>query len=286
MAKKIDIADAPAVTGTLYPPPYDEPCRKRHRVKLGDAAGLTQFGVNLCTLPPGAWSSQRHWHTQEDELIYVVAGEVVLVTDDGEETLARRRLRRLQGRRGERPLLQNRSDRDVVILEIGTRIAGERRRFYSDIDMKTVPGKPGYAHRDGTPYPKQERRAAVTRRPRPFPLRGDGRRGPRLSAADRIRQGACRDHRRRLHRPLGGAASGRSAASTWSWSRPNRVGWGASGRNGGQLHSGQRRDQDWLEARFGRDDARRLWTLAEEAKALTTRSHRQARASPATGATG
>ena len=87
MPKKIDLATAPVSAGTLYPPPFDEPCRARHRIRLGDAARLDQFGVNLCTLPPGAWSSQRHWHTKEDELIYVVSGEVTLVTDEGEEIL-------------------------------------------------------------------------------------------------------------------------------------------------------------------------------------------------------
>ena len=75
MSQKINLATTPRADGTLYPPPYDEPCRARRRIKLGDAAGLTQFAVNLCTLPPGTWSSQRHWHTQGDELIYVVSGE-------------------------------------------------------------------------------------------------------------------------------------------------------------------------------------------------------------------
>src|SRR5262249_49774988 len=67
------------VIGTLYPSPFDEPCRARERRKLGDAAGLTQFGVNLLVLPPGAWSSQRHWHTEQDEFVYVLEGEVTLV---------------------------------------------------------------------------------------------------------------------------------------------------------------------------------------------------------------
>src|SRR6187397_3213246 len=87
MPKKIDIAATKRVERSGYPAPFDEPCNARIRHVLGDAAGLTQFGVNLCRLPPGAWSSQRHWHTAEDELIYVLAGEVVLVTDDGEEVL-------------------------------------------------------------------------------------------------------------------------------------------------------------------------------------------------------
>jgi len=68
------------VVGTLYPPPVDEPCRLRERTRLGDAAGLTQYGVNLMRLPPGAWSSQWHWHAKEDEFLYVLSGEVVLAT--------------------------------------------------------------------------------------------------------------------------------------------------------------------------------------------------------------
>src|SRR5439155_21066306 len=77
----------PQATGTLTPPLSELPRRTRPRTKLGDAPRLTQFAVNLCRLPPGAWSSQRHWHTAGDEFVYVVSGEVVLVTDDGEETL-------------------------------------------------------------------------------------------------------------------------------------------------------------------------------------------------------
>src|SRR5262245_12852142 len=70
--KRIDVAAVAQVIGTQYPPPYDQPCRARRRRKLGDAAGLTQFGVNLLTLPPGAWSSQRHWQTLSDEFVYVL----------------------------------------------------------------------------------------------------------------------------------------------------------------------------------------------------------------------
>ena len=87
MTKRIDLTPLTSVVGTLYPPPFDVPCRARERTKLGDPAGLSQFGVNLCRLPPGAWSSQRHWHSREDEFVYVLSGEVVLVTDGGEEIL-------------------------------------------------------------------------------------------------------------------------------------------------------------------------------------------------------
>ena len=156
MPKKIDLAAAPRVTGTLYPPPFDEPCRARSRVKVGDAAGLTQFGVNLCTLPPGAWSSQRHWHTHCDELIGVVEGEVTLVTEAGAEVLRPGDWAGFKAGDPNGHCFQNRSDRPVVILEIGTRLPQDAAR-YSDIDMITVPGKPGYAHRDGTPYPERPR---------------------------------------------------------------------------------------------------------------------------------
>src|SRR5580693_578899 len=87
MTKRIDASALTPVVGTLYPSPYDVPCRPRERTKLGDAAGLTQYGVNLLRLPPGAWSSQRHWHAKEDEFVYVLSGEVVWVSDAGDEVL-------------------------------------------------------------------------------------------------------------------------------------------------------------------------------------------------------
>src|SRR4051812_16372072 len=87
MSRKIDPASLKARVGTTYPPPHHTQCLTRERKALGDAAGLTQFGVNLLRLPPGAWSSQRHWESHEDEFVYVLAGEVVLVTDAGDEVL-------------------------------------------------------------------------------------------------------------------------------------------------------------------------------------------------------
>jgi uncharacterized cupin superfamily protein len=156
MAKRIDPKTLPEVVGTLYPAPFDEPCRARARRRLGDAAGLTQFGVNLLRVPPGAWSSQRHWHTGEDEFIYVVSGELVLVTDAGEEILRPGDAAGFKANDPDGHHLQNRSGADAVILEIGTRVAGSGAR-YSDIDMIVQPGI-GYTHRDGAPYPKAERR--------------------------------------------------------------------------------------------------------------------------------
>lgn len=125
MTKKINIATLPLLTGTYYPPPYDQPCRARERKKLGDAAGLTQFGINQLRLPPGTWSSQRHWHTGSDEFVYVLSGEVVLVTDEGEEILRRGDAAGFKAGDKNGHHLQNRSGSDAVVLEIGTRIDGD-----------------------------------------------------------------------------------------------------------------------------------------------------------------
>lgn len=159
MKKRIDVAQLTPVVGTLYPPPFDEPCRVRERTKLGDPAGLSQFGVNLLRLPPGAWSSQRHWHTAGDEFVYVLSGEVVLVTDGGEEVLRAGDAAGFPAQDTNGHCLQNRSDLDAEVLEIGTRVAGDTA-YYSDIDMVApAGGKPAiYAHRGGTPYPDIRRR--------------------------------------------------------------------------------------------------------------------------------
>jgi uncharacterized cupin superfamily protein len=152
---KIDIDAAPTVTGSRYPGAFAEPCRTRQNRQLGRAAGLTQFGVNLTTLPPGAWSSQRHWHEHEDELVYVLEGEVVLIEDDGEHVLG------VGGSAGFKAGVRNghhfvnRSDRNAVLLTIGTR---SDRDFgeYPDIDMKFLPGRysggGGHCRKDGTRY--------------------------------------------------------------------------------------------------------------------------------------
>ena len=159
MARRIDQAAIDLITGTLYPPPYDAPCRSRERKKLGDAAGLTQYGVNLLRLPPGAWSSQRHWHTTSDEFVYVVAGEVTLVTDAGEELLRSGDAAGFKAGDTDGHCLQNRSTADALVLEIGTRTT-DSAVHYSDIDMMApADGKPAiYTHRDGRPYENIRRR--------------------------------------------------------------------------------------------------------------------------------
>jgi uncharacterized cupin superfamily protein len=159
MAKRIDPATLSWITGTLYPAPFDEPCRGRQRARLADIAGLTQYGVNLLRMPPGAWSSQRHWHTHQDEFIYVLSGEVTLVTDAGEETLKAGDSAGFKAGDADGHHLQNRSGADTTLLEIGTRLADDGA-WYSDIDMQAPAGaKPArYCYRDGTSYPDNERR--------------------------------------------------------------------------------------------------------------------------------
>jgi uncharacterized cupin superfamily protein len=153
MPKRIDPKDLPISTGTFYPPPYHQPCRARERRRLGDAAGLTQFGVNLLRLKPGVWSSQRHWHTGQDEFVYVISGEVVLVTDTGEEILTAGDCAGFKAGDKDGHHLQNRSGADALLLEIGTRVADDGGE-YPDIDMAFHMGMPPeYTRKDGTPYP-------------------------------------------------------------------------------------------------------------------------------------
>lgn len=152
MSKKIQTAQTPIAHGSTYPSPYHMPCRERSRRRLGDAAGLTQFGVNLTRLPPGAWSSQRHWHAGEDEFVYVLEGELVLVTEAREELLRAGDCAGFKAGEADGHHLQNRSEREAAYLEIGTRLAREAVQVtYPDIDLRLKEGR--FLHQDGTPYP-------------------------------------------------------------------------------------------------------------------------------------
>lgn len=148
---KIDIDKAPTRFGSAYPPPFDAPCRERMRWKLGDVAGLTQFGVNLMRLAPGVWTSQRHWHSHEDEFVFVVSGEVVLVEDEGETVLRAGDCAGFKAGVPNGHHIQNRSDAEAVLLEIGSRMPGVDSADYPDLDMIVTPDDV-YRHRDGTPY--------------------------------------------------------------------------------------------------------------------------------------
>jgi uncharacterized cupin superfamily protein len=147
---KIDVAGARARAGSRYPKPFDEPCRNKTRRRLGLAAGLTQFGVNLLELGPGAWSSQRHWHAHEDEFVYVVRGPVVLVTNAGETILNTGDCAGFKAGERDGHHLQNRGEATALVLEIGIRGQGEPHAEYPDIDLRVT--AQGYVHKDGAPY--------------------------------------------------------------------------------------------------------------------------------------
>jgi len=149
---KLDLAGIPRHRGSGYPSPFDREPANRVRRRLGDAGGLSQFGVNLIELPPGAWSSQRHWHSDEDEFVFVVSGEVVLITDGGEEVLHAGDCAAFPRGSPVGHHLVNRSAATATCLEVGARSSVDRV-VYPDIDLISEPGLGAYTHRDGTPYP-------------------------------------------------------------------------------------------------------------------------------------
>jgi uncharacterized cupin superfamily protein len=153
--KRIDVSSLPTVAGSSYPAPFDRPCAGRKRQRVGDAAGLSDFGVNLLRLPPGDWSSQRHWHSAEDEFVYVLEGEVVLVTDMGEETLRSGDCAGFKAGVQDGHHLQNRSAGEAVVLEVGSRKTQEDEGDYPDIDLRFLKNDAGFTRKDGTPYPRR-----------------------------------------------------------------------------------------------------------------------------------
>ena len=148
---KIDVSQIPERNATGYPPPFNEAVAGRWQRRLARASGLTELGVSLVRLEPGAWSSQRHWHEGEDEFLVMLSGAAVLIDDDGEHDLASGDC--VAFPKGERNghHVVNRSEADCTFLcmSAGEDIGGE----YSDIDMRFTAG--GYVHKDGTPYPTE-----------------------------------------------------------------------------------------------------------------------------------
>jgi uncharacterized cupin superfamily protein len=136
----LDPATVAPRRGTGYPEPFRAPVMDRSKRALGDAVGLTQFGVNLVTLGPGAWSAQRHWHSHEDEFVYVVDGELTLVTDAGEQALGPGQAAGFAAGAADGHHLVNRGDRPAVYLEIGTRMADDEAH-YPDIDLVCARGR-------------------------------------------------------------------------------------------------------------------------------------------------
>ena len=151
---KIDLSAVPIRKGSGYPKPFDAPCADRTRRRLGDAGGLTDFGVNLMTLPPGGWSSQRHWHSHEDEFVYVLEGELTLVEDGGETLLRAGECATFAKNSGNGHHLINRSSATALYLEVGSRNPQDLTTC-SDIDMMSSNADGRFVHKDGTPYPDQ-----------------------------------------------------------------------------------------------------------------------------------
>jgi len=149
---KIDVTAVPAHQGSGYPAPFDAPCATRRRQRLGDAGGLRDFGVNLMTLAPGGWSSQRHWHSDEDEFVHVLEGEVILVEDGGESVLRAGDCAAFPKGSGNGHHIVNRSSATAVYLEVGSRNPNDLTT-YSDIDMMSSNADGQFVHKDGTPYP-------------------------------------------------------------------------------------------------------------------------------------
>jgi uncharacterized cupin superfamily protein len=139
--------------GTLYPAPFHPRVADREKKRLGDAFGLTQFGVNLTTLGPGCESALRHWHTHEDELIYVLSGELVLVTDDGEQVVRAGHVVGFPAGKSDAHHLVNRSAQPAQYLEVGSRIEADDAHYPDDdLAWKVVDGRVIAAHKDGTAY--------------------------------------------------------------------------------------------------------------------------------------
>jgi uncharacterized cupin superfamily protein len=149
---KIDVRAMAQRIGAGYPPPFNEACAGRTRRRLGDAGGLQAFGVNLTTLPPGKWSSQRHWHSLEDEFVFVLEGELVLVEDSGETRLRAGDCAAFPKGTGNGHHLKNLSGATAVYLEVGSRHPDELTTC-SDIDLMSANRDGAFVRKDGRPYP-------------------------------------------------------------------------------------------------------------------------------------
>jgi uncharacterized cupin superfamily protein len=145
--------DLPEQSSTGYPEPYKSRVAGRHRRRLGDHAGLKNFGVNLTRLDPNAESSMRHWHAKQDEFIYILEGEVTLVTDAGRQKLSHGMAAGFPAGKTDGHQLVNETDKPVLYLEIGDRTP-EDGATYSDVDMsaRMVDGSWVFTHKGGSPY--------------------------------------------------------------------------------------------------------------------------------------
>jgi len=149
---KIDIDAAPRIRGVGYPAPFNAPCAERVRQRIGNAGGLRDFGVNLMRLPPGGWSSQRHWHSHEDEFVYVLEGELTLIEDGGETLLREGDAAAFPKGTGNGHHMVNRSGAVAVYLEVGSRQPADITTC-SDIDLMSTNADGRFTHKDGAIYP-------------------------------------------------------------------------------------------------------------------------------------
>jgi uncharacterized cupin superfamily protein len=153
---KIEIIKAKVRTSGVYPAPWRAATAGREKTALGDVAGLTQFGVNLTRLKPGAASALHHWHEAEDEFVYVLEGEIILVDDAGETVLRPGDAAGFKAGVANGHHLVNRSQHDALYLEVGTR-ASRERAHYPGIDLVLDRDEGGlrFSHRSGEPYPRE-----------------------------------------------------------------------------------------------------------------------------------
>ncbi len=152
-APALDPAEVAVREGSSYPEAFKEPCRTRTKRVLGDALGLSNFGVNLVTLPPGAWSAQRHWHSHEDEFVYVVAGELTLITDGGEQVLGAGQAAGFPAGKADGHHLVNKGRAPATYLEVGDR-PSEDTVTYPDVDLhlESTPESRVFFNKKGEPY--------------------------------------------------------------------------------------------------------------------------------------
>jgi uncharacterized cupin superfamily protein len=150
---KLDLTSVPVKTGSIYPEPYAAMMRGRSSLRLGEAGGLTQVGVNLVTLEPGALSSLRHWHRHEDEFVMVTEGECTLIDDAGEHPMRPGDCAAFPAGDGNGHHFVNRSDRPARFVVVGTK-APREVATYSDVDLRVEieGGRATFTYRDGTPW--------------------------------------------------------------------------------------------------------------------------------------
>jgi uncharacterized cupin superfamily protein len=147
---KLDLSSVPVKTGSIYPEPYAGMMRGRSSFRLGEAGGLTQFGVNLVRLEPGALSSLRHWHLNEDEFVMITSGECVLVQEAGETVMRVGDCAAFPAGNPDGHHFINRTGTVATFLVVGTK-AREEVATYSDVDLQVhiAGGKARFTYKDG-----------------------------------------------------------------------------------------------------------------------------------------